>query len=59
MTLVPPSPQEIDARLAEVERQRNNALNQCVLYAGMLAVLQERVKELETKLTFQTGGKHA
>lgn len=58
MTQQPPSPQEIDARLAEVERQRNNALNQCVLYAGMLAVLQAKVKELEERLTFQTGGKH-
>ena len=48
---------ELTARIIELERQRNNALTDCVLKSGQLALageqickLQEQIKELEGEL---------
>lgn len=40
---------EIDGRIVALTNQRNEANDRIVLLSGMLAVAQQRIKELEAK----------
>lgn len=41
------NPKEIDARINALIQQRNQAMDQVVLLAGQMALLQERLDKLE------------
>lgn len=41
---------EINARINTLEAQRNEHANRCVVMAGMIAVRDARIKELEAQL---------
>lgn len=41
----------INARTLEIERQRNEALTQCAVYAGQLAEADEHLKHLQQMVT--------
>ena len=40
---------EVDGRIIMLTQQRDGALTQCVLMAGKIAMLENRVRELESK----------
>ncbi len=40
----------INAKIAALVEQRNNALNQCVNLMGDIAVLKEKIKILESQI---------
>ena len=40
---------EIDGRLMMLQRQRDEALNQCVLMAGLLAKVQKELEALKPR----------
>lgn len=41
--------QEIDGRIIELARQRDDALNRCVVMAGQIASLKKQIEQTETK----------
>ena len=41
---------EVNARISMLERQRNDALNQLVLMAGQMMVMQTEKTELEERI---------
>ena len=47
---------EADARLLELQRQRNNALNELVLKAGELAKALNELEELKKLVEGKTNG---